>query len=134
MIPWTEEHEAAAWTGFPVYHQPMEPTHCISDTIQPSPPLSSPSSLACNLSQHQGIFNWVSSLYQVAKVLEFQLLHQSFQWIFRTIPLGSPCSPGDSQESFPTLQFKSINSLVLSFLFSPTLISLFDYWENHSFD
>ena len=52
--------------------------------IQPSPPLSSPSPPALNLSQHQGLFQWVSSLYQVAKVLEFQLQHQSFQWTPRT--------------------------------------------------
>ena len=57
--------------------------HRVSDTIQPSHPLSSPSP-AFNLSQHQGLFKWVSSLHQGAKVLEFQLQHQSFQWIFRT--------------------------------------------------
>ena len=45
-----------------------------------------------------------------------------------------PCSPRDSQESSPTLQFKTINSLVLSFLYSPTLTSVHDYWKNHSFD
>ena len=48
------------------------------------PTISSPSPPAFNLSQHQGLFQWVSSSYQVAKVLEFQLQHQSFQWIFRT--------------------------------------------------
>ena len=58
--------------------------HWVGDAIQPSHPLSSPSSLTFNLSQHQGLFQWVSSLHQVAKVLEFQLQHQSFQWIFRT--------------------------------------------------
>ena len=47
---------------------------------------------------------------------------------------GSPCCPRDSQESSPTPQFKSINSLVLSFLYGPTLISIHDYWKNHSFD
>ena len=52
--------------------------------IQPSHPLSSPSPLTLNLSQHQGLFKWVSSSHQVAKVLEFQLQHQSFQWTFRT--------------------------------------------------
>ena len=62
----------------------------------------------------------------VAKVLEFQLQHQSFQWTPRTDLLsdglvGPPCSPRDSQETSPT-QFKSINSLVLSFLYSPTHI------------
>ena len=58
--------------------------HWLSDAIQPSHPLSFPSSPAFNLSQHQGLFQWVSSLHQVAKVLEFQPQHQSFQWIFRT--------------------------------------------------
>ena len=48
--------------------------------------------------------------------------------------VGSPCSPRDSQESSPTPQFKSINSSVLSFLYGPTLISIHDYWKNHSFD
>ena len=48
--------------------------------------------------------------------------------------VGSPCSPRDSQESSPTPQFKSINSLALSFLYSPTLISMLDYWKNHSCD
>ena len=58
--------------------------HAVGDAIQPSHPLSSPSPPACNLSQHQGLLQWVSSSNQVAKVLEFQLQHQSFQWIFRT--------------------------------------------------
>ena len=48
--------------------------------------------------------------------------------------VGSPCSPRDSQESSPTPHFKSINSLVLSFLYSPTLTSIYDYWKNHSLD
>ena len=52
--------------------------------IQPAHPLLSPSPPTFNLSQHQGLFQWVSSSHQVAKVLEFQLQHQSFQWIFRT--------------------------------------------------
>ena len=58
--------------------------HRISDAIQPSHSLSSPSPPALNLSQHQGLFQWVSSSHQVAKVLGFQLQHQSFQWIFRS--------------------------------------------------
>ena len=73
--------------GLSVHHQLLEPTqthvHRLGDAIQPSHPLSSPSP-AFNLSQHQGLFQWVGSLHQVAKVLEFQLEHQSFQWIFRT--------------------------------------------------
>ena len=73
--------------GLPVHKVPeftQTPVHWVHDAIQPSHPLSSPSPPAFNLSQHQGLFQWVSSLHQVAKVLEFQLQHQSFQWIFRT--------------------------------------------------
>ena len=75
-------------SGFPVHHQLPELTqthvHWVGDAIQPSHLLSSPSPPAFNLSQHQGLFQWVSSLHQVAKVLELQLQHQPFQWIFRT--------------------------------------------------
>ena len=71
--------------GLPVHHQLPEFTqthvHWVGDAIQPSHPLSTPSPPAFNLFQHQGLFQWVSSLHQVAKVLEFQLQHQSFQWI-----------------------------------------------------
>ena len=75
--------------GLPVHHQLPEFTqthvHWVSDVIQPSHSLSSsPSPPTFNLPQHQGLFKWVSSLHQVAKGLEFQLKHQSFQWIFRT--------------------------------------------------
>ena len=70
--------------GLPVHHQLPEFTqthvHWVGDAIQPSHPLSSPSPPALNLSQHQGLFKWVSSSHQVTKVLEFQLQHQSFQW------------------------------------------------------
>ena len=95
--------------GLHVHHQPPESTqthvHRVGDAIQPSHPLLSPSPPAFNLSQHQGLFKWVSSSHQVAKVLEFQLQHQSFQWTPRTDLLsdglvGSPCSPRDSQEYF----------------------------------
>jgi len=129
--------------GLPAHHQLLEFTqthvHWVSDAIQPSHPLSSPSPPGLNLSQQQGLFKWGSSLHQVANVLEFQRQHQSSQWIFMTDFLedslvGSPCSPRDSQESSPTPQFKSINSSVLSFLHSPTLISIHDYWKKHSFD
>ena len=103
-------------TGLPVHHQLPESTqthgHCVGGAIQPSHPLPSPSPLALNLCQHQSIFKWVSSLHQVAKVLEFQLQYQSLQWTPRTDLLqdglvGSPCSPRDSQGSSPTPQFKS---------------------------
>ena len=69
--------------GFPVHHQFPElaqtHVHQVGDAIQPSHPLLSPSAPVLNLSQHQGLFQLVSSSYQVAKVLEFQLQHQSFQ-------------------------------------------------------
>jgi len=75
-------------TGLPVHHQLLEFTqthvHWVSDAIQPSHPLWTHSPPAFNFSQLQGLFKWVNSLHQVAKVLEFQLQHQSFQWIFRT--------------------------------------------------
>ena len=75
--------------GFPVHHQLPELTqthvHRVGDAIQPSHPLSAPSPPTFNLSQHQGLFQWVSSSHQVAKVLEFQLQHQSFQWIFMNV-------------------------------------------------
>ena len=87
--------------------------HRVSDAIKPFNPLLSPSPPAFSLSQHQGLFKWVSSSHQVAKVLELQLQHQSFQRIFRTDFLedglvGSAYSPRDSQESSATPQFKSI--------------------------
>ena len=74
--------------GLPVHHQLLElaqtHVHWVSDAIQPSHPLPSPSFPAFSLSQRQGLFKWGSSSHQVAKALEFQLQHQSFQWIFRT--------------------------------------------------
>ena len=57
--------------------------HCISDAIWPSHPLLPSSPLAFSLSQNQGLFQWIGSSHQIAKVLELQLQHQSFQWIFR---------------------------------------------------
>ena len=99
----------------------------VSSSVAPFPP-------ALNLFQHQGLFQWEGSSHQATKVLELQLQHQSFQWIFGVdFPqdwlVWSPCSPRDSQESSPILQFQSINSLVLSLLYGPTLISIHDYWK-----
>ena len=127
--------------GFPVHHQLLElaqtHVHWVGYATQPFHPLSFPFPPALSLSQHQGRFQWVSSLHQVAKVLELQ--HQSFQWIFRTDFLEdwlvwSTCSPRDLQESSPTPQFKSINSSALSFPYGPALTSIHDYWKNHSFE
>ena len=129
--------------GFPVHHQLLEiaQTHVksVSDSIQPSHPLLLASPPAFKLSQHQGLSQWVSSSHQGAKVLELQLQHQFFQWIFRTDFLQDwlvwfPCTPKDSQMSSATPQCKSINYSVLSFLYPPTLTSIYDYWKNHTFD
>ena len=129
--------------GLLVHHQlpglAQTHVHWVGDAIQPSHPLSSPSPPAFNLSQHQGLFQWVSSSHQVAKVLELELQHQSFQCIFRVDFLynwlvWSPCSPRDPQESSPAPQSKSICSLVLSLLYGLTLTSILDCWKNHSFD
>ena len=131
--------------GFPVLHRLLElaqtHVHQVSDAIQPSHPLSL-SPPAFSLSQLQGLIQWVSILDQVAKLLEFQLQHQSFQWIFRTDFLsgwqvGSPWSPRDFQESSLAPQFKSINSSMLSFqkyiyIYKETLTFIPDYWKNHS--
>ena len=80
--PWT-----AAPPGFPVLYYLLEfaqtHVHWVSDASQPCHPLLSPSPHALSLSQHQGLFQWVGSFHQMAKVLELQLWHQSFQWIFR---------------------------------------------------
>ena len=88
----------------------------VSDAIQPSHPLSLPSPPALNLFMHKGLFQWVSSLHQVAKILELQLQHLSVQWIFRIDFLWgwlvwSPYSPRDSLESSPAPQFESIIGL-----------------------
>ena len=121
--------------GLPVHHQLPEFTqthvHWVSNAIQPSHPLSSPSSPAPNPSQLQSLFQWVNSLHEVAKVLEVQLQHHSFQRnpradLLQNGLVGS-CSPRDSQESSPTPQFKSISSSALSLLHSPTLTSIHDY-------
>ena len=97
--------------GLPVHHHLLEFTqthvHLVSDAIPPSHPRSSPSPPALNASQHHSLFQWVNSSHEVAKVLEFQLQHQSFQRNPRTVLLQnglvvSPCSPRDSQESSPT--------------------------------
>ena len=113
--------------------------HRVSDAIQPSHPLSSPSPTAPNPSQHQSLFQSVNTSHEVAKVLEFQLQHHSLQRnpradLLQNGLVGSPCSPRDTRESFPTPQFKSINSSALSLLHSPTLTSIHGHRKNHSLD
>ena len=113
--------------------------HWVGDAIQPSHPLLSPSPPAFNLSQHQGLFKWVSSSHQVAKYWSFSFnispskensgLISCMDWLDLLTK-----NPRDSQESSQTPQFKSINSSALSFLYSSTLTSIHDYWKNHSLD
>ena len=135
VTPWIAAHQASL--SITNSRSSLKLTSIKYDAIQPSHPLLSPSPPAPNPSQHQSLFQWVNSSHQVAKVLQFQLQHESFKWTLKTDFLqdglvGSPCSPRDSQESSPTPCFKSINSLVLSFLHCPTLTSIHDYWKKHS--
>ena len=80
--PWTAACQASIHRWIPEFTQTH--VHWVSDAIQPTHPLSSPSPPAFNLPKHQSLFRWVISSHQVTKVLEFQLQHQSLQWIFRT--------------------------------------------------
>ena len=126
--------------GFPVHTQLLEfiqtHAHRVGDTFQPSHPLSFPSPPACNPSRHQGLFQWVSSSHEVAKVLEFQ--HQSFQWTPRTISFVMDwldlLAIQGTLKSLLQYHNSNISSLALSFLYSPTLTSVHDYWKTHSFD
>ena len=114
--PWTAACQASLSITNSQYL--LTHVHWVSDAIQPSHPLSPPSPLVLSLSQHQGLFQWVTSLYPEAKVLELQLQHQSFQWIFRLISFridwfGLFAVQG-TQESSPALRFESICCLGLS--------------------
>ena len=119
---------------FPVHHQLPElaqtHVHRVGDAIQLSHPLLCPSPPAFNLSQHHSLFKWVSSSHQVAKVLEFQLQHQSPNeysgLIFFRIDWFDLLAVQGILKSSPTPQFKSINSSVLNFLYSPTFTSAHD--------
>ena len=106
--------------SLPVYHHLLEFTqthvHWVNDAIQPSHPLSSPFPPASNLSQLQGLFKWVCSPHQVAKVLQFQLQHQSFQWRFRT-------------DSFKTDCWISLESKGLSRVFSNTTVQKHQFFS-----
>ena len=101
----TRDYMDCSMPGLPVpHHLPkfaQVHVHCTGDAIQSSHPLMPSSPSALNLSQHQGLFQWVSSWKHVTKILEFGLQHQSFQWIFRVnFPLRLTtllsCSPRES--------------------------------------
>ena len=128
--------------GFPVLHHLWVCSKSCPLSQWWHPTISSsavPSCPAFSLSQHQGLFQWVSSSHQMAKVLELQLQHQPFPWIFKIYFLyhwlrWSSCCPRNTQESSLAPQFKSIRSSALSFLCNPTLTFIHNYWKNHSFD
>ena len=94
--------------------------------MHPSYPLMPFAPSALNLSQHQGLFQWVGCLHQMSKILEHQLQHQSFQQVYRVdFPwywlAWSPCCPRNPQESSPAPQFKGINSFALCLLYNQQL-------------
>ena len=122
--------------GFPVPHYLLEfaQTHVqwVSDAIQPSHPMLSPSPPAINLSQHQDLFQsqfFTAGGQTIGASASASVLPMNIQGWF---PFGLTCliflSPRDSQESFLVPQFKSINSSVLSLLYGPTLTSIGDYY------
>ena len=127
--------------AFPVLHYLLGLLKLMStmdgDAIQPFHPLSSPSPPALNLSQHQGLFQWVSSSHQVAKVLDLLLQHQPFPWILRTdfrIYWLDLLAVQGTLKCLLQKKFKSINSSMLRFLYGPTLTFIHNYWKNHTFD
>ena len=93
-------------------------------------PQSLPASGSFPMSQH---FSWGGQSIGVSALASF-LPKKSQGWSLQNGLVGSPCSPRDTQESSPTPQFKSINSLALSCLHSPALTSIHDHWKNHSLD
>ena len=119
--------------GFPIHHQLQEPTQThvqpVDDTIQPFYPLSSPSLPAFNLSHNQGLFQWVSSSHQVTKVLEFQLQHQSFQWIFRTnFPMAIYFTYGTTASFYTRLwEFSSLFSIETSIFICIMIFAKFTF-------
>ena len=127
--------------GHPVHHQLPKFTetnvHRVSDAIQPSYPLSSPSPSARKSLPASGsfpmshLFAWGGQSTGVSALASF-LPKSTQDWSLLNGLVGSPWSPRDSQESSPTPQFKSINSSALSFLHSPTLTSIHDHRKNHS--
>ena len=113
--------------------------HCIGDAIQPSHLLMPSSPSALNLSQHRGLFQWVVCSYQMTKILELQLQHQSLQWKSWLISLEIDwfdlfAVQGTLKSLLQHHKFKIINSSVLRLLYGPSLTFVHDYWKNHSFD
>ena len=126
--------------GFPILHNLLglaqTHVHWVSDTIQPSHPLLSPSPPALNLSQHQGLLQWVSIRCPKYWSFSFSIIpsnEYSGLISFRIDWLDLLAVQG-SLKSSPTSQLESIGSSVLSLVYGPTLTSVHDYWKNCSFD
>ena len=129
--------------GFPVHHQFPEPTqthiHWVSDAIQPSHPLSPPSPPDFSLSQHQGLFQWVSFLHQVAKVLEFHFnISPSNEYSglisFRMDWLDLLAVQGTLKSLLPHHSSKASILQLSAFFIVQLSHPHHDYWKNHSFD
>ena len=125
--------------GFPVLHHLLHlaqtHVHWVGDAIQSSCPLSSPSPPAFNLFQHQGRFQWVSPLHQVAS-FSFSLSpsNEYTGLISFKIDWFDFLAVQGTLESSPVPQLESISSLAFKFLYGPTVTSIHDDWKNHSFD
>ena len=129
--------------GLPVHHQlpyfTQTHMHRVGDAIQSSHPLSSPSPPAPNPSQHQSFSNESTFHMRWPKYWNFSFSiipskEHSGLISFRMDWLDLLAVQGTLKSLLQTPQFKSINSSVLSFLYSPTLTSIHDYWKNHSLD
>ena len=138
----SETPVTAAHQAFPVLHHLPDFTqthvHRVSDAIQPSHPLLSPSPPAFNLFQPQGLFQLVSSLNQAPKDRSFSFSISPSNEYSGLIPFRMDWSDllavqGTLKKSSPTSRFKRIHSSAPT-LYGPTLTSIHDYWENHSFD
>ena len=136
-VPWTVAHQASLSIATPgVYSNSCPLSRWCHPNISTSVmPFSSnlqcfPASGSFCMSQFFTLGGQSMGVYTSASVTPVNIQ----DWFPLGGTGGSPCSPGDSQESSPTPQFKSINSSVLSFLYSPTLTSINDCWKNHSLD
>ena len=142
IVQFVEIPQPGITLGIPVHHQLPElaqtPVHGVGDAIQPSHSLSTPSPPALNLFQHQSLSNELALHIRWPKYWSFSfnisptnehpaLISFRMDWLDLLAVQGT-------LKSLLQPQFKSINFLVLSFLYSPTLTSIHDHWKNHSLD
>ena len=135
--PWITHARPPCSSPTPGVHPDSRPLSqwchpAMSSSVVPfsSCPQSLPASESFPMSQ---LFAWGGQSTGVSALASF-LPKKPQGWLLQNGLVGSPCSPRDSQEASPTPQFKSINSLALSFLHSPTLTSIRDHWKNHNLD